>query len=44
MIRKIVIALSLCLFAGINLFSQTVIGKYAGEFPAIGVGGRALGM
>jgi hypothetical protein len=44
MIRKIVIALSLCLCAGINIFSQTVIGKYAGEFLAIGVGGRALGM
>ncbi|GAB6283207.1 MAG: hypothetical protein STSR0008_19650 [Ignavibacterium sp.] len=25
-------------------FSQTVIGKYAGEFLAIGVGGRPLGM
>jgi len=37
------------LFATITLFStvinsQTVIGKYAGEFLSIGVGGRALGM
>ena len=36
-------------FAGIMLqvsvlFGQTVIGKYAGEFMAIGVGGRALGL
>jgi len=27
-----------------GLCAQTVIGKYAGEFMAIGVGGRALGM
>lgn len=27
-----------------TLHAQTVIGKYAGEFLAIGVGGRALGM
>lgn len=27
-----------------GLMGQTVIGKYAGEFMAIGVGGRALGM
>jgi len=27
-----------------NVSSQTVIGKYAGEFMAIGVGGRPLGM
>jgi len=27
-----------------QIFAQTVIGKYAGEFMAIGVGGRANGM
>lgn len=27
-----------------GLMAQTVIGKYAGEFMALGVGGRALGM
>ena len=27
-----------------SIYSQTVIGKYAGEFLAIGVGGRALAM
>ena len=32
------------LFSLTNIYSQTVIGKYAGEFLAIGVGGRALAM
>ncbi|MBK7104530.1 MAG: PorV/PorQ family protein [Ignavibacteriae bacterium] len=27
-----------------NIFSQTEIGKYSGEFLSLGVGGRALGM
>lgn len=40
--KKVLLILSL-LFA-IPLQSQTVIGKYAGEFMAIGVGGRPLGM
>jgi hypothetical protein len=41
--RTLLILVSLLLLSG-NLFSQTVIGKYAGEFMAIGVGGKALGM
>ncbi len=32
------------LFLTFNLNAQTVIGKYAGDFMAIGVGGRPLGM
>jgi hypothetical protein len=32
------------LFTGIQINSQTVISKYAGEFMAIGIGGRPLGM
>jgi hypothetical protein len=32
------------LFSFSQIESQTVIGKYAGEFMAIGIGGRALGM
>ena len=44
MIRKIVAVFCLCVCTCMNLFCQTVIGKYAGEFLAIGVGGRALGM
>ena len=34
----------LILFVFNNLFSQTEIGKYSGEFLSLGVGGRALGM
>ena len=33
-----------CFLFSITLNSQTVIGKYAGEFLAIGIGGRPLGM
>jgi hypothetical protein len=44
MIRKIAIVFCFCVCASVNVFGQTVIGKYAGEFLAIGVGGRALGM
>lgn len=32
------------LYSLTSIYSQTVIGKYAGEFLAIGVGGRALSM
>lgn len=39
--KKIVLVIIL---ASAALTAQTVIGKYAGEFMAIGVGGRALGM
>jgi hypothetical protein len=44
MIKKLyTLLLPVLLFSG-ACFSQTVIGKYAGEFMAIGVGGRPLGM
>lgn len=39
--KKVLIAILFVVSAG---RAQTVIGKYAGEFMAIGVGGRALGM
>ena len=35
---------SVLFFRFLQLNAQTVIGKYAGEFMALGVGGRALGM
>lgn len=38
------IALAILLFGSEFIFGQTVIGKYAGEFLAIGVGGRGLAM
>lgn len=41
--RFFYVALFISLLTSSN-FSQTVIGKYAGEFLAIGVGGRPLGM
>jgi len=42
--KKIVMSLIILIFS-LNLAeAQTVFGKYAGEFMAIGVGGRALGM
>jgi hypothetical protein len=41
--KKSLVLCALLLSSG-SIFSQTVIGKYAGEFMAIGVGGRALGM
>ncbi|MBU0559995.1 MAG: PorV/PorQ family protein [Bacteroidetes bacterium] len=41
--KKNKILLLVALFYSGNIFSQT-IAKYAGEFMAIGVGGRALGM
>lgn len=44
MSKKVLIIFSL-LLVSINISNaQTVIGKYAGEFMAIGVGGRPLGM
>lgn len=41
--KKVITVVS-CLFPVVGLNGQTVVGKYAGEFMAIGVGGRALGM
>ncbi|MCX7798145.1 MAG: PorV/PorQ family protein [Melioribacter sp.] len=41
---KKVICLLYFLFPSILIYSQAVVGKYAGEFLTIGVGGRALGM
>ncbi|MFA6598354.1 MAG: PorV/PorQ family protein [Ignavibacteriaceae bacterium] len=43
MYKKIVLA-CVIVFSVSSLQSQTVIGKYAGEFLSIGVGGRPLGM
>ncbi len=42
--KKILLLIFASLLCIPNLFSQTVVGKYAGEFMAIGVGGRPLGM
>ncbi len=42
--RKILLIFAALLFSIISLNAQTKISKYAGEFMAIGVGGRALGM
>ncbi|MFA3784076.1 PorV/PorQ family protein [Melioribacteraceae bacterium 4301-Me] len=42
--KKINKVLFFLLLSITTIKSQTVIGKYAGEFLAIGVGGRALGM
>ncbi|HMU42596.1 MAG TPA: PorV/PorQ family protein [Ignavibacteriaceae bacterium] len=41
---KKIFASTVLLFSLTQLNAQTVIAKYAGEFMAIGVGGRALGM
>jgi hypothetical protein len=41
--RKLLFGLGLMVY-GSGLLAQVVIGKYAGEFMAIGVGGRALGL
>jgi hypothetical protein len=41
---KIVAFLSILLLSFTSLNAQTEFGKYAGEFMAIGIGGRALGM
>lgn len=42
--KKVYVLSFLVLLLSSNVFSQVVIGKYAGEFMAIGVGGRPLGM
>lgn len=42
--RKIFLVLALSLFSISQFKAQTVIAKYAGEFMAIGVGARPLGM
>ncbi|MCL4548291.1 MAG: PorV/PorQ family protein [Bacteroidetes bacterium] len=42
--KKVTLVLSFLFISITSLYSQTVIGKYAGEFLAIGVGGRALAM
>jgi hypothetical protein len=44
MLKKFVFFLTLSVAAFNQSGAQTVIAKYAGEFMAIGVGGRALGM
>jgi hypothetical protein len=44
MLKKIVLFSAAFLFSFTSLNAQTVIAKYAGEFMAIGVGGRPLGM
>lgn len=41
MLKRTFLVLVLC---SASLFAQTSVGKYAGEFLALGVGGRALGM
>lgn len=42
--KKTLLLLGIILVTVCQTKAQTVIGKYAGEFMAIGVGGRALGM
>lgn len=42
--KKLLLALSISILSVFSLNAQTVVGKYAGEFMALGVGGRALGM
>ena len=44
MFRKAFLLLSIIILLFTSNPAQTVVGKYAGEFLAIGVGGRALGM
>lgn len=44
MLKKTLFPLTIFILLSANIFSQTVIGKYGGEFMAIGVGGRPLGM
>lgn len=44
MAKKSIFIFSLLAILPFSLYSQTVISKYAGEFMAIGVGARALGM
>ncbi len=42
--KKVLFLFTFLLFSITMVDAQTVIGKYAGEFMAIGVGGRPLGM
>ena len=44
MFKKSAFLLTTLIVIGSSLQAQTVIAKYAGEFMALGVGGRALGM
>jgi hypothetical protein len=44
MLKKLVPLLGFIIFLIPQTSAQTVVAKYAGEFMAIGVGGRALGM
>ena len=44
MLKKSAFLLTTLIFLSSSLNAQTVIAKYAGEFMALGVGGRALGM
>lgn len=44
MLRKLIFTLAVLVIAHFSTYSQTVFSKYAGEFMAIGVGARALGM
>lgn len=44
MLKKTLLALTFFTLTSFSIYSQTVISKYAGEFMAIGVGARALGM
>lgn len=44
MLKKTIFVAAFLTFTSFSIYSQTVISKYAGEFMAIGVGARALGM
>jgi hypothetical protein len=44
MLRKILYLFIISLFLSPSLSAQIVVGKYGGEFLALGVGGRSLGM
>ncbi|HOJ06394.1 MAG: PorV/PorQ family protein [Ignavibacteriota bacterium] len=44
MLKKSFLIISSLFFIASTINAQTVIAKYAGEFMALGVGGRALGM
>lgn len=44
MLKRFFLIISSLLFIASTINAQTVIAKYAGEFMALGVGGRALGM
>ena len=42
--KKLVLLLSIVFISITSIDAQTVFGKYAGEFMAIGIGGRPMGM